>query len=64
MTVELVESAITDELARVKRGVGMEQHRAYRRAAELLGELVREEKFTEFLTMAAYPRVLEREHSS
>ncbi len=62
VTTDLVEAAIVDELARVKGEVGMEQYRAYRRAAELLSELVRAEMFTEFLTIAAYPRVLEREH--
>src|SRR3984957_14531310 len=36
VTLDLVESAIADELARVKGAVGMEQYRAYRRAAELL----------------------------
>jgi malate synthase len=62
VTFDLVESAITDELNRVKALVGMEQYRAYRRAAELLREMLRAASFTEFLTLAAYPRVLEREH--
>ena len=39
VTFDLVESAITDELNRVKALVGMEQYRAYRRAAELLREM-------------------------
>jgi hypothetical protein len=60
VTVELAASAICDELARVKGEVGMKQYRAYRRAAELSGEPVREEKFTEFLTVAGYSRVFER----
>ena len=62
VTFDLVESAITDELNRVKALVGMEQYRAYRRAAELLREMLQTASFTEFLTLAAYPRVLEREH--
>ena len=62
VTFDLVESAITDELNRVKALVGMEQYRAYRRAAELLREMLQAASFTEFLTLAAYPRVLEREH--
>jgi malate synthase len=62
VTFDLVESAIKDELNRVKALVGMEQYRAYRRAAELLQEILQASNFTEFLTLAAYPRVLEREH--
>jgi hypothetical protein len=37
------------------------RYRAYRRA-ELLRELLLEQNFTEYLTVATYPRVLEREH--
>jgi malate synthase len=62
VTLDLVESSIVDELNRVKAVVGMEQYRAYRRAAELLREMLQATNFTEFLTLAAYPRVLEREH--
>jgi malate synthase len=62
VTLLLVEAAIKDELTRVKEIVGMEQYRAYRRAAELMQNIVSAEKFTDFLILAAYPRALEREH--
>jgi malate synthase len=62
VTLQLVEAAIKDELTKVKEIVGMEQYRAYRRAAELMEDIVGAEKFTDFLTLAAYPRALEREH--
>ena len=62
VTVELVEETIKAELTGVKLLVGMERYRAYMRAAELMREIVRAEGFTEFLTLAAYPRIIEREH--
>jgi len=61
VTVELVEAAIADELARAKGAVDAERYKAYEEAAELMRALVRGEKFTDFLTLPAYDRVLAEE---
>ena len=58
VTVAVVDSEIADELARAKASVDAQRYSAYVRAAELMRELVRSPKFTEFLTLPAYERVL------
>lgn len=58
VTVELIDTAIDEELARAKGAVDGTRYAAYVRAAELMRELVRGEKFVEFLTVPAYARVL------
>ncbi len=62
VTMELVEAAIEDELARVRGAVDDVRYRAYERAAVLMRDLVRSAKFTEFLTVPAYARVLAEEN--
>jgi malate synthase len=58
VTVEMVDSEIADELGRARANVSSERFSAYLRAAELMQELVRAPKFTEFLTVPAYEKVL------
>jgi malate synthase len=61
VTVALIESAITDELARAKASVDGIRYSAYERAAELMRELVESDKFIDFLTVPAYDRVMATE---
>jgi malate synthase len=58
VTLEMVDEVVEDELERAKAIVGEERYSAYKRAAQLMRELVRAPKFTEFLTVPAYERVL------
>jgi malate synthase len=58
VTVEMVDEVIEDELERAKASVDEDRYSAYVQAAELMRELVRAPKFTEFLTVPAYERVL------
>ena len=62
VTVDLVETAIAEDLARARGVVDDVRYKAYEHAAELMRELVRSERFTEFLTVPAYARVLAEEH--
>jgi len=52
---------IDAELARAKGSVDAERFRAYEHAAFLMRELIRAPKFTEFLTVPAYARVVAEE---
>jgi malate synthase len=61
VTVELIEAAITEELGRAKGAVDAARYSAYERAAELMRQLVEPEKFTDFLTVPAYERVMAAE---
>src|SRR5580698_10121741 len=61
VTIELVEEEISDELDRVRSIVDDKRYEAYERAAKLMRELVQAPKFTDFLTVPAYERVLESE---
>ena len=58
VTVEMVDEVIADELERAKTNVGAERYGAYTKAADLMRSLVRAARFTEFLTVPAYDRVL------
>jgi malate synthase len=58
VTVEMVDTEIADELGRARVNVSAERFSAYLHAAELMQELVRAPKFTEFLTVPAYEKVL------
>jgi len=49
---------IADELERAKSNVNAERYAAYTSAAALMRDLVRASKFTDFLTVPAYERVL------
>jgi malate synthase len=61
ITVELCEKMINEELAKVKPTVDDERYRAYEKAASLMRDLIRNEKFTDFLTLPAYEQVLREE---
>ena len=66
VTVELCLKTIDEELAKFRQLVGEEQFRAgrYEDAATLLRELIRSEKFVEFLTLPAYERLKETDQVS
>jgi malate synthase len=61
ITVELCEQIIDEELAKVKPGLDDERYHAYEKAASLMRDLIRDEKFTDFLTLPAYEQVLREE---
>jgi malate synthase len=61
ITVELCEKMIHEELAKVKPTVDEERYQAYEKAASLMRDLIRNEKFTDFLTLPAYEQVLREE---
>jgi malate synthase len=58
VTVELVDEVIADELERAEAVVDATRYAAYVRAAELMRQLVRAPKFTDFLTVPAYDQVI------
>src|SRR5271156_4775944 len=58
VTLEMVDAVIADELELAKGAGDASRYSAYMRAAELMKELVRAEKFTDFLTVPAYERVM------
>ena len=60
--LSLVESLIAAELD--KQNADPERLAAYSKAADLMRELLRAEKFTEFLTVPAYERVLKEERET
>ena len=60
--VPLVESLIAAELDKQKVAVDADRYAAYKKAAELMRELVRAPEFIEFLTLPAYQRVLKEEN--
>lgn len=59
VTVDLCLKTIEEELAKFRQSVGEQQFRAgrYEEAASLLRDLLRSEKFVEFLTVPAYDRL-------
>jgi malate synthase len=59
--IPLVESLISAELEKQKGSVDAERYTSYRQAADLTRELVRAQRFVEFLTLPAYQRMLHRE---
>jgi malate synthase len=61
VTAELVDQAITEELALAEIRVDPIRFEAYRHAAFLMRELVKAPHFQEFLTVPAYARVLASE---
>jgi malate synthase len=61
VTVELCDQVIDEELAKVKPSVDAERYGAYERAATLMRNLIRSDKFIEFLTLPAYDEVLKTE---
>ena len=62
VTVELIDAAIDEELTTARGTVDDTRYRAYERAADLMRELVRSAKFTDFLTVPAYTQILAEEH--
>ena len=59
--IALVESAIHEELAKVKPNVDAARCEAYEKASRLMRELIRAPKFVDFLTLPAYTQVLQEE---
>ncbi len=60
VTVALVDSAINDELTNARSLVDDKRYVAYERAAALMRDLIRGERFTDFLTLPAYDAVLKQ----
>jgi malate synthase len=58
VTAELVDQAITEELALAEIRLDAERYASYKHAAFLMRELVKAPHFQEFLTVPAYARVL------
>ncbi|HEY6849690.1 MAG TPA: malate synthase A [Terracidiphilus sp.] len=58
VTVELCQSYIDAELERAKQTVDPNRYQAYLEAASLMRELIQSPRFTEFLTVPAYARVI------
>ena len=58
MTIELVDSIITEEVALAEIRVDATRFEAYKHAAFLMRELVKAPHFQDFLTVPAYARVL------
>lgn len=61
VTAELCDQFIDKELERAKTSVDTERYRAYENAAFLMRELIKERKFTDFLTVPAYKRLVAAE---
>jgi malate synthase len=61
VTAELCDRVIDEELERAKSAVDKERYNAYENAAFLMRELIKEPKFTDFLTVPAYNRVVAAE---
>lgn len=66
VTADLCMKTVEEELARFRQSVGEQQFRAgrYEDAASLLRELIRSQKFVEFLTLPAYDRLAEADQVS
>jgi malate synthase len=61
VTAELAEGLIAEELRRAQSTVNVARSAIYERAAELMRQLIRSDKFIDFLTIPAYEQVLARE---
>jgi malate synthase len=61
VTYELCDTFIDEELAKVKPSVDDQRFAAYENAASLMRDLIRGDRFTDFLTLPAYERVLKEE---
>jgi len=59
--VALVESVISEELAKQKVAVDAVRYESYEKAASLMRDLIRAPKFIDFLTLPAYTEVLKEE---
>jgi malate synthase len=61
VTYDLCDKMIDEELTKVKPSVDEQRFKAYENAASLMRDLIREDQFTDFLTLPAYERVLKEE---
>ena len=61
VTAELCDHYIDEELARAKGAVDAKRYEAYEHAAFLMRELIKAPRFTDFLTVPAYARVVAAE---
>jgi malate synthase len=64
VTEELCESFIAAELTRVEKTSDQPRYQSYLQAAQLMRELIHSPRFTEFLTVPAYARVIAAEGSN
>ena len=63
VTAELCDGFIDAELARARTAVDAKRYEAYEHAAFLMRELIKSPRFTDFLTVPAYSRVIAAEHA-
>ena len=63
VTVELVDSILLEELEKVRMSVDEDRWTAFQRAFALLQELIRSERFPDFLTLPAYEDVIRSERA-
>ena len=63
VTAEMVEAMMAEELVRTKATADAARSQSYDRGADLIRQLLRGEKFMDFLTVPAYEQVLASEHS-
>jgi malate synthase len=61
LTAEICDRYIEEELARAKGAVDAARYEAYVQAASLMRDLIYSPRFTEFLTVPAYARILSNE---
>jgi malate synthase len=61
LTAEICDRYIEEELARAKGAVDAARYEAYVQAASLMRDLICSPRFTEFLTVPAYARILSNE---
>ena len=56
VTIELYQELAKDELEKIRSAVGEQQfaNRRFQSAAEILGKIITDDKFVEFLTLPAY----------
>ncbi len=64
VTADLCDTMIDEELEKAKATVDGERYKAYVGAAEMMRQLIRGDKFIDFLTVPAYQRVLAEEHAA
>lgn len=61
ITEELCDRFIDEELAKVRSSLDQQRLAAYEQAASLMRDMIRSEKFVDFLTLSAYEQVLKTE---
>lgn len=61
VTADLVDAVLDEELAKARSSFDSERYQAYQHAAGLMRDLVRNDAFSDFLTLPAYEAVMQTE---